>query len=62
MKLKMTGLVFATFEPVKKEIIVDLGKNVEMSIQHNDVFSIVSVGESEYYLETDSLEYSLFTA
>lgn len=61
MNLIINGLVFATFETVKEKIIIDLNDNVELTIKNNGEFSIVTIGNKTYYLETSSLKYELVT-
>jgi hypothetical protein len=62
MKLKVTGRIYATVNEVIQETTMDLAKDVEFSIKHNEVFSIIQIGDNEWYFETESLTYELIPA
>lgn len=59
MKIKITGLVYATVEPVEEIILIDFSKNLEMDLKHTGEMSVITINEKQYYLETSSLQYEI---
>lgn len=59
MKLKITGRIFATFNEVVEEIVVDLSQNFQISIDHNGLFTGITVGDCQRYFEKDSVTFEL---